>query len=245
MKGANLSEHRPDPCVDRPNPSEYRQCIRDRLRTEIVRRILDGRYPPDMHLKEMALAKEFGTSQAPVREALRELEALGLVESQRYRGTRVLNFQSVDSCEAYELRALIEERSAQLAVPCQPHDIATFTDLVQTMCDASTVKDAERYIAAALIFHRRIVELSGNSQFLKTYDAMQWEVRSRIAAYREICGLYAHASDHAEVTQFLAKGDGSAAGSKLRSMLEGVAAALHAVTQSPEPAPRQEPAQSA
>lgn len=228
MEDTTPPDYQPDPCIDRPNPSEYRQCIRDRLRTEIVRRILDGRYPPDMHLKEMALAKEFGTSQAPVREALRELEALGLVESERYRGTRVLNFQSVDSCEAYELRALIEERSAQLAVPCAPNDIATFLELAQTMCDASAVKDAERYITAALMFHRRIVELSGNSQFLKTFDTMQWEVRSRISAYRKICGLPAHAADHAEVAQFLAKGDGVAAGSKLRAMLEDVAATLHA-----------------
>lgn len=200
----------------------YRQCIRDRLRTEILRRILDGRYPPDMHLKEMALAKEFGTSQAPVREALRELEILGLVESQRYRGTRVLTAQTVDLQEAYMLRSLIEERSAQLAVPCRPEDLTIFAAWVETMRVAAANQDSESYVAAALLFHRRIVELSGNGQFLKTYDAMHWGVRARIAAYRKICDLPRHAHEHAEVLRFLAAGDGVGAGAQLRAMMDRI-----------------------
>lgn len=201
------------------NHPGYRQCIRDRLRTEILRRILDGRYPPDMHLKEMVLAKEFGTSQAPVREALRELEALGLVESQRYRGTRVLSAQLVDLQEAYELRALIEERSAQLAVPLSPVDIDTLASMVETMRVAAASHDSESYVCAALVFHRRLIELSGNSHFLKTYDAMHWGVRVRIAAFRKLCDLPHHAQEHAEILELLVSGEGVAAGAALRGMM--------------------------
>ncbi len=85
-----------------------RECARDRLRDEIVRRILNGDYEAGAHLKELVLAREFGVSQAPVREALRELEMLGLVVSERYCGTRVLPCGSADLREAYELKAVIE-----------------------------------------------------------------------------------------------------------------------------------------
>lgn len=200
----------------------YRQCIRDRLRAEILQRILDGRYPPDMHLKEMALAKEFGTSQAPVREALRELEVLGLVENQRYRGTRVLSMQTVDLQDAYELRSMIEERSAQLAVPLSAADIGMLRAMVETMRTAAAGHDSESYVCAALVFHRRLVELSGNSQFLKTYDAMHWGIRVRIAAYRKLCDLPQHALEHAEILDVLESGDGAKAGAKLRAMLISV-----------------------
>ena len=202
-----------------PNP--HRQCTRDLLRTEIVRRILDGRYPPDMRLKEMALAKEFGTSQAPVREALRDLEALGLVENERYCGTRVLSASSVDLCEAYELRSLIESRAAELAVPCKPQDISVLTDQLNAMRIAAHNKDPESYSAAALIFHRTIVMLSGNHQFLKAFDAMQWGVRARIAVYRVVGDLVSHCDDHAEVLDLLRQGDGIGAGKRLNLMLTG------------------------
>ncbi|MHC5541965.1 GntR family transcriptional regulator, partial [Singulisphaera rosea] len=66
-----------------------RDSIRGEIRRVLVKRILDGTYKPGDRLLELQIAREFQTSQGPVREALRELEALRLVESQTYRGTRV------------------------------------------------------------------------------------------------------------------------------------------------------------
>ena len=76
----------------------HRACMRDQVRDRILSRILSGEYAPGTRLKELSLAAECGVSQAPVREALRELEALGLVECERYRGTRV---RSADAAGAY------------------------------------------------------------------------------------------------------------------------------------------------
>ena len=67
-----------------------RDSMRDQIRRELTKlRIVNGTYRPGERLVELQVAKEFNTSQAPVREAFRELEALRLVESQAYRGTRV------------------------------------------------------------------------------------------------------------------------------------------------------------
>jgi DNA-binding GntR family transcriptional regulator len=60
-----------------------RVCMRDRIRDVLVARILDGTYAAGLQLKELSLAREFNVSQAPIREALRELEGTGLVTSVR------------------------------------------------------------------------------------------------------------------------------------------------------------------
>src|SRR5262249_3032424 len=105
-------------------PSVKRLCMRDHIRDVLVARILDGTYPPGTQLKELSLAREFNVSQAPIREALRELEGSGLVTSERYRGTRVRGADSAEMLETYELRATLEVRAVELAIPCSP-DVLT------------------------------------------------------------------------------------------------------------------------
>src|SRR3712207_9391631 len=63
--------------------------LREEIKERIVERILDGTYGPGERIVESAVAAEFGVSQAPVREALRDLEAMRFIESQPHRGARV------------------------------------------------------------------------------------------------------------------------------------------------------------
>jgi len=97
-----------------------RTCMRDRIRDTLVSRILDGTYPAGTQLKELYLAREFDVSQAPIREALRELEGSGLVSSERFRGTRVKGADFAEMRESYELRMMLEMRSVSLAAPYEP-----------------------------------------------------------------------------------------------------------------------------
>src|SRR5262249_41458726 len=101
-----------------------RTCMRDHIRTVLVARILDGTYPAGTQLKELSLAREFNVSQAPIREALRELEGSGLVTCERFRGTRVRGADFNEMLESYELRATLEVRAVELAIPCAP-DVIT------------------------------------------------------------------------------------------------------------------------
>ena len=66
-----------------------RSVLSDTVKDRLLEAILDGRYPPGSRIVETRAAREFGTSQAPVREALRDLEALGVVEISPFRGARV------------------------------------------------------------------------------------------------------------------------------------------------------------
>jgi DNA-binding GntR family transcriptional regulator len=164
-------------------PALKRTCMRDRIRDVLVARILDGTYPAGMQLKELTLAREFNVSQAPIREALRELEGSGLVTSERYRGTHVRGADLDEMRESYELRATLEVRSVELGIPYGDEVIAHLEAQLQEMRAASD-RDSDRYIEAALSFHRRLIEASGNRVFVTVWDSLHFEVRGRIALRR-------------------------------------------------------------
>ncbi len=161
-----------------------RTCMRDRIREELVARILDGSYPPGTQLKELSLAREFNVSQAPVREALRELEGTGLVASERYRGTHVRGTDPVEMRESYELRAMIEARSVQRGLPFNDAVFQQLDRCFEIMTATAGRNDASGYIDAALTYHRTLIEAGGNGTFLRTWDALRWDVRGRIALQR-------------------------------------------------------------
>ena len=157
-----------------------RSCMRDRIREQLVARILDGSYPPGTRLKELVLAEEFGVSQAPIREALRELEATGLLTTERYCGTRVCAADLNALKEAYELRAVLEMRAVELALPLHPEMLSRFKADIRHMRGFARSNARDDYVGAALELHRRLIEACGNRLFLKTWDAFHWDVRARI-----------------------------------------------------------------
>src|SRR4051812_8786515 len=89
-----------------------RDCMRAQIRRVLLKRIIDGTYQPGDRLKELQIAREFQSSQGPVREALRELEMLRLVESETYRGTRVRAISPEEMREAGEVRGVLEQEAA-------------------------------------------------------------------------------------------------------------------------------------
>jgi len=159
-------------------------CMRDLIRDTLVARILDGTYPAGTQLKELYLAREFDVSQAPIREALRELEGSGLVSSERFRGTRVRGADFAEMRESYELRIMLEKRSVALAAPYKPDMLAALDEYLRNMDVSVKADDWETYIDNALRFHRKLVESSGNRTFLSVWDSLLWDIRGRIALRR-------------------------------------------------------------
>jgi len=165
-------------------PTLKRTCMRDRIRDVLVARILDGTYPAGMQLKELTLAREFNVSQAPIREALRELEGSGLVTSERYRGTHVRGADLDEMRQSYELRATLEVRAVELAIPLDAEVLGYLEAQLDEMTAGVTQGDTEHYIDAALRFHRRLIEASGNRVFVTVWDSLHFDVRGRIALRR-------------------------------------------------------------
>ena len=128
-----------------------------RVRDLLEEAILEGDLKPGERLRAEALAQRFGTSRTPIREALLQLEAQGLVEVEPNRGAVVRSFDRDDLLDLYQLRALLEPRAAALATPrISEQDI----EALHALCEA------EDQIAANEAFHRIILEAAGSPRLL-------------------------------------------------------------------------------
>jgi DNA-binding GntR family transcriptional regulator len=206
-----------------------RTCMRDHIRDVLVERILDGTYPAGMQLKELTLAREFNVSQAPIREALRELEGSGLVKSERFRGTRVRGADFREMRESYELRCMMEERAVERAAPYSAELLDELEQHGREMIRSAGRGEWERYIEAALAFHRQLIEASGNRAFLIVWDSLHWDVRGRIALRRlaQRGGqLKALLELHNALRARLRAQDPAGAARKVRAIVERIIAAL-------------------
>ncbi len=99
-----------------------RSVLAEQVKDRLLQDILSGRYAPHSRIVETRVARELGTSQAPVREALRGLEALGVVEIMPFRGARVRRPSASELLEAYVVRSELEALGAQLGVPRMSDD---------------------------------------------------------------------------------------------------------------------------
>jgi DNA-binding GntR family transcriptional regulator len=87
----------------------------DRLAATIQAKVLSGEFESGSRLRQESLASEFGVSRTPVREALRKLQAAGIVQLEPRRGARVRGPSAREVREAYEVRAELEGLAAALA----------------------------------------------------------------------------------------------------------------------------------
>ena len=124
-----------------------------RVRDELQHAILEGVLRPGERLRAEALAQRFGTSRTPVREALLQLEAQGLVEVEPNRGAVVRAFDSADLLDLYELRALLEPAAAARAATRIGDD-----EIAQLKALTDDDAPPERQMASNEQFHRIIVE---------------------------------------------------------------------------------------
>jgi DNA-binding GntR family transcriptional regulator len=151
-----------------------RSVLADQIKEWLLEAILDGSYPPDSRVVETMVAKAFGTSQAPVREALRGLEALGVIEIQPFRGARVRRPNAQELIEAYVVRSTIESLGAKLAVPRMTEaDIAELDALGKEMQEGARAGDGRKVATADASFHGRIMELSGNRTLFRVWNSLE------------------------------------------------------------------------
>ena len=151
-----------------------REVLADQVKDRLLEAILAGRYAPDSRIVETRIAREYGTSQAPVREALRGLEALGLVEITPFRGARVRRPSRKEMVEAYVVRAELESLGARLAVPrLTDADIAELVALGDTMQRAARAGNGHAVAIADASLHGLIIRLAGNATLERVWRALE------------------------------------------------------------------------
>ncbi len=151
-----------------------RSVLADQVKERILEGILNGHYPLDSRIVETQIARELGTSQAPVREALRGLEAIGVVEITPFRGARVRRPSRREIIEAYAVRSTLEALAARLAVSrMTDQDLVELAGDHEAMQAAARAGDGHRVAEADARFHRRIVEIAGSGTLEKVWHSLE------------------------------------------------------------------------
>jgi DNA-binding GntR family transcriptional regulator len=135
--------------------------------------ILDGHYKPGEWLRQERLAQDLGVSQMPVREALKELAAEGLVEHVPYRGARVIVFSLDDILDLYSHRAFLESRAASIAAGIiTSKELAVIKDLQDDMEKYGTPGAVTKYRELNRKFHQCIYMASRREYLIRTLTQM-------------------------------------------------------------------------
>ena len=155
--------------------------IAERLRRKIEHEILMFNFKPGERLDESRLAERYGSSRTPVREALRQLAAEGLVRIRPHRGAVVSGLSMAELIEMFEMMAIYEGVCARLAaMHATPDEIAQLSDaheVCELRCEAD---DFEGYCLANAGFHEAIYRASHNSYLVKQTIS----TRNKLGAYR-------------------------------------------------------------
>jgi DNA-binding GntR family transcriptional regulator len=166
---------------------------------EIRRRILNGILEPSAPLNQDALAPELGVSVTPVREAIRRLEAEGLVQFQAHKTVIVTPLTRNELGEIYDVRLQLDPYAASLAATA-----ATEDDLreIERLSGARPSKDPLEQVRVNRAFHRAIYARSGNRTLTDILDRL-WERtdRYRVMLLARDTELLAAMREHIEIVE--------------------------------------------
>jgi len=190
-----------------------------RIRNALENAIVEGKYPPGARLDPEALEQEFDVSRTPIREALHQLEASGLVRVVPKRGTFVTEWSASELAERFEVMAEIEATCGRLAARrITEAELAAFEHVheeCRRLCEAGEV---EAYYARNSDFHHCIYRATHNDfleqeaarlhAMLQPYRRMQLKVRNR---------MMRSFAEHDAVVARIRAGDDEGAAEALRS----------------------------
>jgi DNA-binding GntR family transcriptional regulator len=155
---------------------------RHHVREEIQRRILSGQYKAGERLSQQSLGRELGVAQGTVREALVELQWLGLVESIDHMGVFVGDLDASHICQAFEVREFLEGLAARLCCPQAGRaDIAELRGMADDIYELAKKKKDEEMGKQDRNFHFHITELSRNKiliRLARTYRVLGMTFRA-------------------------------------------------------------------
>jgi DNA-binding GntR family transcriptional regulator len=171
-----------------------RTVLREQVKDVLLQRIASGELKPGERLVETRIAQELGTSQAPVREALRDLQLMRLVESEPFRGSRVRVVDEEEVMEVFPVRAALEELAARLAAERLDGDVSALVVELEAMKAAVRADDTNALAQHDIAFHRLVVEAAGNSVLEQSWKSLGVESRITISLY----GVYMEPTQAAE-----------------------------------------------
>lgn len=161
--------------IEKKKSSLDRTVLRDQIREYLVKAILNGEYKAGDRIVETRVAQQLRVSQGAVREALREMEWMGFLESQPFSGTYVKDLSVADLQEMYPVRAALEALGARLAAPrLTDEQLDELAWMVDEMIRVSEAGDTRKMVELNFAFHQTIMNASNNSVLIHAWSMFQF-----------------------------------------------------------------------
>jgi DNA-binding GntR family transcriptional regulator len=208
--------------VDRPSPLRDKVTRAEELRLQLADEIVRGVLPPGCPLDETDIARRFSVSRTPVREALRQLVASGLVEARPHRGAVVAQPSPGRLTEMFEAMAELEALCAGLAAErMPPGDRQKLEAIHDELRVLSHVGNPERFHEVNERFHNAIYAGSQNGYIAEMTLATRVRVQPfRRAQFRNLGRLAKSQAEHDRVVVAILRGDKIGAAAAMRAHIE-------------------------
>ncbi|MDQ0563180.1 DNA-binding GntR family transcriptional regulator [Rhizobium mesoamericanum] len=185
---------------------KYRN-LPDQLAEHIVVLLATGELEPGQRLYEKDICEKLGVSRIPVREALRILQAQGVVRTEPNRGTFITEFGSDETAEMLDVRVTVERialRRILKRVSAHPELTAELREAVEDMRRSAKLGDKLAYCRADLAFHSRLIDLSESPLLRPLWDSLSRGVLVFLMQERSVAFDYqASLRDHEVLVELI------------------------------------------
>jgi len=208
--------------VDRAVPNPYKVTRAEELRLQLADEIVRGALPPGSALDETDIARRFKVSRTPVREALRQLTASGLIDARAHRGAVVAR-PSIDRLSGMfeamaELEALCAGLAAERMLPAERRQLEAVHEELRVLSYAG---NPERFHEVNERFHNAIYAGSQNGYIAEITLATRVRVQPfRRAQFRNLGRLAKSHAEHDRVVVAIMRGDRVGASAAMRAHIE-------------------------
>ena len=203
----------------------------------LTQQIVSGRLEPGTPLDETCLAREFGASRTPVREALRQMAASGLIALRPHRAPQVARLDARRLEDMFDVMAELEALcAARAAVSMRSAERAALEAQHEAMAENVRDGDVTAYRVANVEFHALIYRGTGNSYL----EELATLTRDRLAPHRGVqleapARLTQSHREHGEILEAILRGDGATAAGVMRRHLAETQTTLAGLNQDHKP----------
>jgi DNA-binding GntR family transcriptional regulator len=168
------------------SPVEVPRPLPDFIYHWLREQILIGELVPGAEIRQELLARQFGTSRVPIREALSRLQAEGLIILRPRRGFAVTSLNQAEIIEIFELRMAVEEHAMRIATKertqTDVNEVEALVEAMETPAEAPSLRYLQQWMSTNRLFHTRLIECAHR----KRLSEVALNLRDAIEPYMRI-----------------------------------------------------------
>ena len=196
-----------------------KETLRSNIKDYIQQQIAEGRYQPGDRIVETQLARELNVSQAPVREAILELAAMGLLEERPYSGSFVKHFSIAEIEDIFATRAFVEEYAARRAA--QNITEEQLAQMEQVLNEMNSQQDMPAFVHLDMEFHSLVMDAAGSPALKRAWSVLRMADWTYLCAAITAFSLDEMIDQHWQIYRYLKAREASSAAAYMFLHIKG------------------------